>query len=248
MKKTFLTMLMTTVLLLLLTTVVMAEADPSFRFSLQIDGKAEKSAAAGDTVTVVFSMERTDSTSPCTLYAIQNEIRYDSTFFELVPDSFLVQDGIQTNDFPAGAQDREIYMNWLSLTGGAHWKARTIVGSFQMRVIGTSGAGSLRNMNCSVSRPDGSGSYPLAAEDVIVVVSEDCTVTFSPGEGMAVSSQTVKRQSKAVQPANPIRPGYTFTGWYTDADCTQRWDFADAVLWNLHLYAGWENIDRSSAA
>ena len=39
----------------------------------------------------------------------------------------------------------------------------------------------------------------------------------------------------------PLRDGYTFTGWYTDADCTQKYDFASGLTanWTV-LYAGWQ--------
>lgn len=37
------------------------------------------------------------------------------------------------------------------------------------------------------------------------------------------------------------RDGYEFTGWYKDADCTEKWDFvSDRVVENTKLYAGWE--------
>ena len=43
----------------------------------------------------------------------------------------------------------------------------------------------------------------------------------------------------------PTKPGYTFTGWYTDADCTTR--YPDAQLFtNINgttLYAGWAGSD-----
>ena len=36
------------------------------------------------------------------------------------------------------------------------------------------------------------------------------------------------------------RPGYTFAGWYSDAACTQKWDFdADVVADNVTLYGRW---------
>ncbi|MBQ8858522.1 MAG: InlB B-repeat-containing protein [Clostridia bacterium] len=41
-----------------------------------------------------------------------------------------------------------------------------------------------------------------------------------------------------------FRPGYVFTGWYTDAECTEqnKWDFAQDKIESekITLYAGWE--------
>ncbi len=37
----------------------------------------------------------------------------------------------------------------------------------------------------------------------------------------------------------PARTGYTFSGWYTDAACTQEYNFDTPVTDNLNLYAKW---------
>ena len=117
---------------------ISAAQDPAFCFSLQVDGNAEKHAVPGDIITVVFTLERTDSADPYAMYAMQNEIRYDSTFFELIDDSFIIKEGIVTRDIRVNNRERELYMNFLSLSGGIHWTPKTNVGSFQMRVLGIS--------------------------------------------------------------------------------------------------------------
>lgn len=58
--------------------------------------------------------------------------------------------------------------------------------------------------------------------------------------------------SKISAPADPNVQGYTFTSWYTDSACTQKYDFSHAVTENLTLYAGWEasaasNVSSSNA-
>lgn len=43
------------------------------------------------------------------------------------------------------------------------------------------------------------------------------------------------------EPEPPKLEGFVFTGWYKDASCTQKWDFAsDKVAGNTTLYAGWK--------
>ena len=224
----------------LMCAVGVSASEPTFCFALQVDGNAEKQVSTGDIITVVFTLERTDSTDSYTMYAMQNEIRYDSTFLELVEDSFLVKDGVVTNDMHLNEYEREFYMNFLSMSGGTDWNAKTNVGSFQMRVIGTSGASLVSSQDCGVSYADGNGSYPLTASDVVIIVSDDCSVIFDSNGGSAVPLQTVKRNSKAVEPIVPVRDGYTFTGWYTDIDCESKWDFSEPINYNLRLYAGWE--------
>lgn len=45
-------------------------------------------------------------------------------------------------------------------------------------------------------------------------------------------------------PPEPVRDGYSFTGWYTEPECTNAWDFNVVPSTNeedqLNLYAGWK--------
>ncbi len=51
----------------------------------------------------------------------------------------------------------------------------------------------------------------------------------------------VTKDHKAVEPADPVKSGYTFQGWYGDALLTTPWDFAtDKVKQDTTLYAKWE--------
>ena len=65
------------------------------------------------------------------------------------------------------------------------------------------------------------------------------TVTFNTDGGSAVDSQTVNYNSTATTPTAPTKTGYTFAGWYTDAGCTNSYDFLAAVTENITLYAKW---------
>ena len=57
------------------------------------------------------------------------------------------------------------------------------------------------------------------------------------------NTQSVGWQEYAEEPAQPWRVGYTFTGWYTDENCEELYDFETAVEENILLYAGWdENV------
>ena len=71
------------------------------------------------------------------------------------------------------------------------------------------------------------------------------TVTFDSNEGTAVDSQLVPVGDKVAKPADPTKEGYTFSGWFTDKDCTNAYDFDDPVDGTqpeFTLYAGWKAV------
>jgi len=66
------------------------------------------------------------------------------------------------------------------------------------------------------------------------------TVSFDSNGGSAVSSQTVKKYSRAARPASdPANSNQYFIDWYTESACINRYSFGDAVTGNITLYAGW---------
>lgn len=219
-------------------------AQPAFSFDLAVDGKTEKKVSPGEVITVTLTLNRTDAQETYDMYAMQDEICYDSTFFELVGSSVLTKNGVSANDIALLDHHRAFYMNYLSMSGGELWGGSTLVGTFQLKVIGTGGAARIENRNHLVSNQDGSRSYAATEQDVLVVISDQCTVTFDTKGGSAVASQSVTRGGKVLQPTVPSRPGYRFDGWFRDAECTKAWDFTrDIVETNLHLYAKWTPDD-----
>ena len=66
------------------------------------------------------------------------------------------------------------------------------------------------------------------------------TVTFATNGGSAVDSKTGITGETIAAPAEPSRTGYAFAGWYSDQNCTKKWDFdSDTVPGAMTLYAGW---------
>ena len=63
------------------------------------------------------------------------------------------------------------------------------------------------------------------------------TVTFMK-DGTEYAQEVVSGDSKVVEPIEPTQDGYTFTGWYTDIDCTQQYAFGNTLSENITLYAG----------
>ena len=66
------------------------------------------------------------------------------------------------------------------------------------------------------------------------------TVTFETSGGSAVNPVTVDAVSTVTKPADPMKSGYTFGGWYKDSTLQTPWDFANGtVTADTTLYAKW---------
>ncbi len=72
--------------------------------------------------------------------------------------------------------------------------------------------------------------------------SAQYTVSFDQASaGTSIESQTVKSGKKIAAPAEPVRDGYSFIGWFRDAGLTEAFDIAaDKVEGDMTLYAGWD--------
>ena len=199
-----------------------------------------KEAEPGDIVTVTLYLQRMDSDEPYTMYGMQSEIRYDSNFFELVEDGANLSDKIQSTDIGRPGEFREFYMNFVSLSGGVEWQARTRIGSFQLRVIGTDGVATITNEDFLVSLPDGSGSYECESNELTVILTSDCTVKFETNGGTPIDPITAIYGETISRPEDPTRDGKHLVGWYKDIHLTQEWNFEyDTVKGSMTLYAKW---------
>ena len=87
------------------------------------------------------------------------------------------------------------------------------------------------------------GYVPVANADGTYGVKQAVTVTFDSNQGTAVDSQLVPVGDKVAKPADPTKEGYIFTGWFTNEDCTNAYDFdadVDGTQPEFTLYAGWK--------
>ena len=67
------------------------------------------------------------------------------------------------------------------------------------------------------------------------------TVTFNSNGGSTVASvENVLEGSTIAKPTNPTKSGYTFVGWYKEAELTNEFNFAtDTITENTTLFAKW---------
>ena len=72
--------------------------------------------------------------------------------------------------------------------------------------------------------------------------NNDDDVFAAPTEGQILSSEG----GYVIEPVAPVALGYLFGGWYKDAACTAKWDFAaDFVNADTTLYAKWTPTDKA---
>lgn len=62
-------------------------------------------------------------------------------------------------------------------------------------------------------------------------------VTFVINGGESVESVITDLGQTVTEPENPLKVYFEFDGWYSDAECTEKWDFNTAVQKSISLYA-----------
>ncbi|MDR2944290.1 MAG: InlB B-repeat-containing protein [Methanosarcinales archaeon] len=80
----------------------------------------------------------------------------------------------------------------------------------------------------------------------VTTMTEIITIQFNSNGGTMIADLAgVISGGMITEPAAPVKPGYTFGGWYTEAELTNAWDFdADTVTADITLHAKW--IENSS--
>lgn len=239
MKKAFLFLLLAALCLTLAVPACAVDKTRSYIFELTSNGESQINANTGDIITVLFTLRRSDGGGKDTMYAMQNEMRYDPSFFRYVEGSAMLTAGIELSHI-TGRGAQEVYMNYLSLNGGTPWDADVSVGSFQLEVIATGGVSTVCCDDYLVSTQDGRDAFAATAVDLTVVLSTDCTVTFITNGGTELAPVSAYYGERLTRPEDPIREGYRLEGWYKDLDLTEPWDFeTDTVKGNMSLYAKW---------
>ncbi|MBC8600379.1 InlB B-repeat-containing protein [Parabacteroides acidifaciens] len=73
---------------------------------------------------------------------------------------------------------------------------------------------------------------------------QEVNVTFTI-DGLPPFTQSTTCLTPVAEPAEPVRSGYTFDGWYTDASFTEIWDFKNIVPQDMTLYGKWTSDSPS---
>lgn len=92
--------------------------------------------------------------------------------------------------------------------------------------------------------------YDISHESNIATIrqkSSNYSVTFNlnySGSKNNPPKQTIKKGECAEEPEEPIRSGYTFTGWATDKKGEEFFDFDTEIKKSVKLYAIWEKDEE----
>lgn len=227
------------------TTAFSQDASMRFSFELNVDGYDTKEVKPGDVITLSLHLKRMDEQMAYMMYAFQDELRYDANFFELMEDSSSVYNGVVMNDIKRTDGFHEVYINYLSMSGGTRWDQDVLLGTIQLKVIADGGVAKIASQDYLVSSEDGKTTYPCEANELLVICTTDCTVRFMTNGGNQIENQIVPYGEKITQPQDPLREGMQFVGWFSDINLTDAWDFdTDVVETNMSLYAKWEPAEN----
>ncbi len=91
------------------------------------------------------------------------------------------------------------------------------------------------------------GGYLTASiDDVTVTKLVNVKIDFETNGGSEIDTIEQLSYSTVMQPADPVREGYRFKGWYSDPEFKNPFDFANTLITaNTKIYAKWEAEKQS---
>ncbi|WP_313232185.1 InlB B-repeat-containing protein [Tissierella praeacuta] len=69
---------------------------------------------------------------------------------------------------------------------------------------------------------------------------KEYAVIFNTNGGSSIHSKKVTAEEKITRPADPIKEGHKFIGWYEDPELTRVFNFNTPITQDITLYAKWE--------
>lgn len=81
--------------------------------------------------------------------------------------------------------------------------------------------------------------YMIQVLVLSALLKSDYTVRFDTRGGSAIPSQKLESGERVTMPQMPVRDGYVFDGWYSDAALWFPYDFSKSVRKNMTLHAKW---------
>lgn len=82
--------------------------------------------------------------------------------------------------------------------------------------------------------------------DNLTVIPLAFTVTFD--DGSAKTTQQVTSGGTVAKPADPVKDGFVFKGWFADEALTQPYNFETPVTADITIYAKWEKAQQQGGS
>lgn len=95
------------------------------------------------------------------------------------------------------------------------------------------------SVESGASEPDAGLKVDGADMTLYPVIAEARWITYDSQGGTPVDPAYVLTGNTTVAPQAPAKTGYSFSGWYLDADCSQEFTFGSVLNKDIKLYAGW---------
>lgn len=140
---------------------------------------------------------------------------------------------IPASEYAIALEGEEVNTYWLR-TKGKYTFYALYVGAFYTNNVDRSNI-SANGINVSVPYM---GVAP--AINISYSLSDCIKVNFVTNGAGTVDSEILLGSGYAKEPDVLQKDNYYFTGWYTDAECTQKYNFNSKVTKDLTLYAGWK--------
>lgn len=168
------------------------------------------------------------------------------------------QEVLQTVKLPAGLFEREgffelnLVLDGAETSGAAFSNPVKVTVSFPVvaytnyQVAHLKHDGTIELIDAVADCAAGTLSFTVASLSPFMVLTQRLyNVTFdSAGGSNTEPAADVLAGTTVEVPADPVKDGFLFSGWYQDAALTQPWDFSkDAVMGNMVLYASWVAVE-----
>ncbi|MCR5701063.1 MAG: InlB B-repeat-containing protein [Lachnospiraceae bacterium] len=82
-------------------------------------------------------------------------------------------------------------------------------------------------------------SETIPANNCCIDPRHDISFNLNEKTGTAPATQKVFPGRKVTKPADPVSAGYKFDAWYTNHECTEKFNFNVPIVAPFTLYAGW---------
>jgi len=95
-------------------------------------------------------------------------------------------------------------------------------------------------------KPEVTNPYPSSGASSAIRPADSkvsVKVSYETNGGSVIDDVKVEKGGKLTAPPVPVKEGYIFDGWYTDAKLTKEYDFDKAASKNVTLYAKWTKAE-----